>query len=81
VIGLARGFQIAGATNTVMSLWNVDDAATEYQMSRFYENLRSMTPAAALRAAALAARAKHPDPMKWAAFQIFGVSTVLVTPP
>jgi hypothetical protein len=81
VIGLARAFQIAGATNTAMSLWNVDDAATQFQMSRFYDNLRSMTPSAALREAGLAARAKYRDPMKWAAFQMFGVSTVLTAPP
>ena len=77
VIGLARAFQIAGATNTVMSLWNVDDEATRFLMEHFYGNLRTMTPSAALREAALATRESYPDPMKWAAFQVFGVSTVL----
>ena len=77
ITGIARGFQLAGASNTVMSLWNVDDEATQFQMQRFYENLRTMTPSEALRQATITAREKFPDPLKWAAFQIFGVSMVL----
>ncbi len=39
VFGLQRGFKKAGAGTIVMSLWKVDDAATEMMMTQFYKNL------------------------------------------
>ena len=39
VFGLQRGFKKAGASTIVMSLWKVDDEATEMMMSQFYKNL------------------------------------------
>jgi CHAT domain-containing protein len=39
VFGLQRGFKKAGANTLVMSLWKVDDKATEVMMSQFYKNL------------------------------------------
>ena len=41
VFGLQRGFKKAGARTLLMSLWSVDDEATQIMMSQFYEALVS----------------------------------------
>ena len=38
-MGLARGFQYAGARSLVASLWPIEDAAAAGFMSRFYAGL------------------------------------------
>ena len=41
VFGLQRGFKKAGAGALLMSLWKVDDTATQLLMTQFYKNLLS----------------------------------------
>ncbi len=41
VFGLQRGFKKAGANTIMMTLWKVDDKATQILMSDFYNNLTS----------------------------------------
>jgi CHAT domain-containing protein len=76
LVGLARGFQYAGAARVLASLWQVEDRATAALMTRFYGGLwrDGMTPAAALRAAQLSLRAerRYRDPSSWAAFVLIG---------
>lgn len=43
VFGLQRGFKKAGANTLMMSLWKVDDRATQMLMTKFYEHYLSGT--------------------------------------
>lgn len=72
IMGIARSFQVMGAANTIMSLWNVDDEATMFLMSSFYQSLADRGPSDALRQAILDTRQRYPEPAKWAAFLVFG---------
>jgi CHAT domain-containing protein/tetratricopeptide (TPR) repeat protein len=80
VFGLARAFRLAGARNVVMSLWNVDDAATADLMQRMYrarwiEHASSADALAAAAGAMLAARragGQSLHPYYWAAFVAAG---------
>lgn len=74
VVGLARGFLYAGSRAIVASLWKVDDRATSYLMTRFYENLKSRNKRDALREAQLATKGQYPHPFYWAAFQLTGLA-------
>ena len=53
MLGLARGFLVAGARRVLASLWKVDDRATAVFMGHFYTALlaRRLPPADALAAA------------------------------
>ena len=39
IFGFQRGFEKAGVGTIVMSLWKVDDSATQMMMTQFYMNL------------------------------------------
>ncbi|MCB1205261.1 MAG: CHAT domain-containing protein [Verrucomicrobiae bacterium] len=50
VLGLRRGFRMAGAENVISTLWPISDAATVAIMRQFYEGLASSNPAVSLSA-------------------------------
>ena len=71
VFGLQRGFKKAGVSSILMSLWKVDDIATQILMTAFYENLLSgKSKAESLRIAQDEVRStdSYEDPYYWAAF-------------
>lgn len=73
LLGLVRGFLAAGAPSLLVSLWNVDDAATAQMMLLFYERLLVGDGAAtALRHAQRQLLEVHPHPFFWAPFILFG---------
>ena len=73
LVGLARGFFMAGAPALVVSLWMVDDAATAKFMGVFYRHLLAgLRPAAALREAQCILLTTHPHPFYWAPFVLLG---------
>ena len=69
VYGLQRAFQIAGVHNMIMSLWKVNDYATEKLMTSFYSYwLDGQSISDALRAAQLELKEEFPNPYYWGAF-------------
>lgn len=74
VFGLQRAFKKAGAQSILMSLWKVDDDATQLFMTRFYENYLSkkMTKSESLKDAQQYVRTFdggiYKEPAYWAAF-------------
>lgn len=71
VAGLQRSFKNAGVRSLVMSLWKVDDKATEILMTTFYKNLAS---GMSIRSSFFDAQAqlrkqkKYSNPYYWASF-------------
>ena len=69
VYGLQRAFKVAGVETIIMSLWEVNDAATELMMTKFYSSLSSGKSKRDSFDAAIAAVKKEFDsPEYWAAF-------------
>jgi CHAT domain-containing protein len=73
VYGLQRAFSVAGAKAVLMSLWQVDDAATQELMTNFYSHwLKGGDKYTAFRQAQLELKAKYPQPYYWGAFVLSG---------
>jgi CHAT domain-containing protein/Tfp pilus assembly protein PilF len=74
VYGLQRSFLVAGARAMVMSLWKVDDAATQALMTNFYTNLaKGGSKLKAFKQAQLQLMLKYKDPYYWGAFVMIGL--------
>jgi CHAT domain-containing protein len=76
VFGLQRAFYIAGAKNLIMSLWSVDDDATQILMTEFYKewgvNPAKENIAKAFNKAQREVQKKYPHPYYWGAFILLG---------
>lgn len=74
VYGLQRAFQVAGADALIMSLWKVDDAATQLLMTNFYTNwLKLGNKQRAFKQAQLQLMTKYKEPYYWGAFVMMGM--------
>ncbi len=74
VYGLQRAFLVAGADALIMSLWKVDDAATQQLMNSFYTNwIKLGNKQKAFKQAQLQLMAKYKEPYYWGAFVMMGM--------
>ncbi|QSE96279.1 CHAT domain-containing protein [Fulvivirga lutea] len=74
VYGLQRALRVSGAKHLVMSLWQVDDEATQKLMTHFYTYWTNGTPMReSLRLAQQELRKKYPSPYYWGAFILTGI--------
>jgi CHAT domain-containing protein/Flp pilus assembly protein TadD len=76
VFGLQRAFKLAGAKNIIMSLWKVDDNATQLLMKKFYEFwLAGNSKREAFRMAQdhLRKETAYKDPYYWGGFVYIGM--------
>jgi CHAT domain-containing protein len=73
MIGFTRAFMATGARSVLVSLWRVDDWATEALMVAFYkEYARHGNKGLALQIAMQTVRERYTHPKHWAAFSLFG---------
>lgn len=72
VIGLQQAFSNAGAKNLILSLWPVDDNATQLLMVKFYEywlkDATNQNISSAFKKAQLDVKQKYLHPYYWGAF-------------
>ena len=75
VYGLQRAFKVAGAKAILMSLWKVNDEATQQLMTSFYKNwTASGNKIQAFKTAQLELKTKFKNPYYWGAFVLVGVN-------
>lgn len=75
VYGLQRAFLVAGAKVLVMSMFKVDDAATQQLMLKFYQKwLNSGHLRESFIEAKKELRADYPEPIYWGAFIMIGLA-------
>ncbi|HEX8038671.1 MAG TPA: CHAT domain-containing protein, partial [Chryseosolibacter sp.] len=73
VYGLQRAFLVAGADALIMSLWKVDDAATQQLMKNFYAGwIKLGDKQKAFKQAQLQLMGKYKEPYYWGAFVMMG---------
>jgi CHAT domain-containing protein len=73
VYGLQRAFMAAGVKNIIMSLWKIDDIASQELMTAFYDDyLESGNIASSFRNAQRKMMEKYKHPYFWAAFIMLG---------
>ncbi|MCS6823246.1 MAG: CHAT domain-containing protein [Cytophagaceae bacterium] len=73
VYGLQRAFQVAGASALIMSLWKVNDEATQKLMSNFYANwVKTKNKHLAFVKAQQELKKLYKDPYYWGAFVLLG---------
>jgi CHAT domain-containing protein len=74
VYGLQRAFLVAGADALIMSLWKVDDSATQQLMTNFYANwIKLGNKQKAFKQAQLQLMMKYKEPYYWGAFVMIGM--------
>jgi len=80
IVGLTQAFMLAGSPRVIVSLWKVDDAATQALMIKFYELWQpakgeGLPPGEALAQAQdhVRAQKKWEHPYYWAAWVLWGL--------
>ena len=70
VFGLQRAFKMAGVQTIIMSLWKVNDQATQLLMTEFYNNWigKHQSKREAFRNAQNTIRTQYKEPEYWAGF-------------
>jgi CHAT domain-containing protein len=74
IYGLQRAIRSAGAKSVIMSLWKVDDTATQLLMTEFYRNWvqKGLDRRTAFRVAQVELRKKYGAARYWGAFVFVG---------
>jgi CHAT domain-containing protein len=74
VMGLQRAFLVAGAKVLIMSMFKVDDEATQKLMVKFYQKfINSGEVRNSFIAAKKELRTEYPEPIYWGAFMMIGL--------